>query len=87
MSEITYSEATNEAIREEVRRDSSIILLGQDIGEYGGKFGVYKGIFEEFGEDRVRDGRKASRHMRIEKSGNSMKPVRASQRVRKFKLR
>jgi pyruvate/2-oxoglutarate/acetoin dehydrogenase E1 component len=56
MREITYSEAINEAIREEMRRDRSIILLGQDIGEYGGTFGVYKGIFEEFGEDRVRDG-------------------------------
>jgi len=56
MREITYSEAINEAIREEMRRDTSIILLGQDIGEYGGTFGVYKGIFEEFGEDRVRDG-------------------------------
>ena len=56
MREITYSEAINEAVREEMRRDSSIVLLGQDIGEYGGTFGVYKGIFEEFGEDRVRDG-------------------------------
>jgi len=56
MREITYSEAINEAVREEMRRDSSIVLLGQDIGEYGGTFGVYKGIFAEFGEDRVRDG-------------------------------
>jgi len=56
MRQITYSEAINEAVREEMRRDSSIVLLGQDIGEYGGTFGVYKGIFEEFGEDRVRDG-------------------------------
>ncbi len=56
MREITYSEAINEAVREEMRRDNSIVLLGQDIGEYGGTFGVYKGIFEEFGEDRVRDG-------------------------------
>jgi pyruvate/2-oxoglutarate/acetoin dehydrogenase E1 component len=56
LREITYSEAINEAIKEEMRRDPSLILLGQDIGPYGGTFGVYKGLFEEFGEDRVRDG-------------------------------
>jgi pyruvate dehydrogenase E1 component beta subunit len=56
MRQITYSQAINEAIREEMRRDSTIILLGQDIGPYGGTFGVYKDIYDEFGEERVRDG-------------------------------
>ena len=56
MREITYSQAINEAIREEMRRDSDIVLLGQDIGVYGGTFGVYRGLCDEFGEDRVRDG-------------------------------
>ena len=50
------AEAINEAVRHEMRRDRNIILLGQDIGAYGGTFGVYKGLFEEFGPDRVRDG-------------------------------
>ena len=50
------AEAINEAIRHEMRRDKNIVLLGQDIGAYGGSFGVYKGLFEEFGPDRVRDG-------------------------------
>ena len=50
------AEAINEAVRHEMRRDKNIILLGQDIGAYGGTFGVYKGLFEEFGPDRVRDG-------------------------------
>lgn len=50
------SEAINAGIRHEMRRDKNIILLGQDIGPYGGTFGVYKGLYEEFGEDRVRDG-------------------------------
>jgi len=50
------AEAINEAIRHEMRRDPNIVLLGQDIGAYGGTFGVYKGLFEEFGPDRVRDG-------------------------------
>jgi pyruvate dehydrogenase E1 component beta subunit len=56
MREITYSQAINEAIREEMRRDPGIVLLGQDIGAYGGTFGVYRDLFEEFGEERVRDG-------------------------------
>src|SRR5688572_13389597 len=54
--QLTMAEAINEAIRHEMRRDPNIILLGQDIGAYGGTFGVYKGLFEEFGPDRVRDG-------------------------------
>ena len=53
---MTFSEAINAGIRGEMRRDPNIVLLGQDIGPYGGTFGVYKGLFEEFGEDRVRDG-------------------------------
>ena len=54
--ELSISEAINEGIRHEMRRDPKVILLGQDIGPYGGTFGVYKGLFEEFGEERVRDG-------------------------------
>jgi len=54
--QLSMAEAINEAIRHEMRRDPKIVLLGQDIGPYGGTFGVYKGLFEEFGPDRVRDG-------------------------------
>src|SRR5690242_8767329 len=54
--ELSMAEAINEAIRHEMRRDKSIVLLGQDIGSYGGTFGVYKGLFDEFGPERVRDG-------------------------------
>ena len=54
--QLSMAEAINEAIRHEMRRDPNIILLGQDIGAYGGTFGVYKGLFEEFGPERVRDG-------------------------------
>ena len=50
------AEAINEAIRGEMRRNPEIVLLGQDIGAYGGTFGVYKGLFDEFGPERVRDG-------------------------------
>ena len=50
------SQAINEAIREEMRSQPEMVLLGQDIGSYGGTFGVYRGLFDEFGPDRVRDG-------------------------------
>jgi pyruvate dehydrogenase E1 component beta subunit len=53
---LSMAEAINEAIRHEMRRNKEIVLLGQDIGPYGGTFGVYKGLFDEFGPERVRDG-------------------------------
>ncbi|MEM2896650.1 MAG: alpha-ketoacid dehydrogenase subunit beta, partial [Candidatus Bathyarchaeia archaeon] len=53
--EITFGEALQEALREEMRRDSSIFLLGEDIGAHGGDFGVTKGLIHEFGKERVRD--------------------------------
>src|SRR5215831_237896 len=56
MPTVTMSQALNEALREEMRNQPELILLGQDIGAYGGTFGVYKGLFDEFGPDRVRDG-------------------------------
>ncbi len=52
---LTYIEAISEGLREEMRRDSSVFLLGEDIGAYGGAFKVTKGFLEEFGEDRVID--------------------------------
>ena len=54
--QLSMAEAINEAIRSEMRSNQEIILLGQDIGVYGGTFGVYKGLFDEFGPERVRDG-------------------------------
>src|SRR5216110_3908389 len=56
MSSITMREAINAALREEMRSQANMVLLGQDIGAYGGTFGVYKGLFDEFGPERVRDG-------------------------------
>lgn len=52
---VTYIEAISEGLREEMRRDESVFLLGEDIGVYGGAFKVTKGFIEEFGEDRVID--------------------------------
>lgn len=55
MRDITYAQAINEAMSEEMRKDESIIFMGEDIGIYGGAFGVSRGMFEEFGEERVMD--------------------------------
>ncbi len=54
MKEITYQDALREAIREEMRRDSSVIIFGEDV-EIGYVFGVTKGLIEEFGAERVMD--------------------------------
>lgn len=51
--EITYLEAVREAMVQEMRQDEHVFLLGEDIGVYGGAFGVSKGMLEEFGPDRV----------------------------------
>lgn len=56
MREISYRDALKEALREEMLRDPTVFLIGEDIGRYwGGAFKVTKGLAEEFGEERVRD--------------------------------
>jgi pyruvate dehydrogenase E1 component beta subunit len=55
MSELRYREALNAALREELKRDERVVLLGEDIGVFGGAFKVTEGLLEEFGERRVRD--------------------------------
>ena len=52
---ITYREAVREAIRDAMRRDDRVFLMGEDVGRYGGGFGVSLGLLEEFGEERIRD--------------------------------
>ena len=55
MSEITYAQAIKDAMSEEMRRDPMVFIIGEDIGRYGGAFGVTRGMLEEFGAKRVRD--------------------------------
>jgi pyruvate dehydrogenase E1 component beta subunit len=56
VKEVTIRDALREALREEMQKDESVFLLGEDIGRYwGGAFGVTKGLAEEFGDERVRD--------------------------------
>lgn len=51
----TYREAMREAIREALRADERVFLMGEDVGRYGGCFGVSRGLLDEFGPERVRD--------------------------------
>jgi pyruvate dehydrogenase E1 component beta subunit len=55
MQEINYAWAINQALAEEMRRDERVWVMGQDVGRMGGVFGVTRGLYEEFGSDRVRD--------------------------------
>lgn len=55
MREITYAEAIREAMSQQMRKDDDVFLMGEDIGVYGGAFGVSVGMVEEFGEERIRD--------------------------------
>jgi pyruvate/2-oxoglutarate/acetoin dehydrogenase E1 component len=53
--ELTYREALNEALHEEMARDQTVCLMGEDIGPYGSPFQITRGLYERFGEKRVRD--------------------------------
>ena len=55
MSEITYAQAINDAISEEMRKDDTVFMMGEDIGLYCGAFGVSRGMVQEFGEERIID--------------------------------
>ncbi len=53
--ELSYLDAIREGLAEEMRRDPKVFVLGEDVGAYGGAFGVTHGLHEEFGDDRVVD--------------------------------
>ncbi|MCI4679667.1 alpha-ketoacid dehydrogenase subunit beta [Rhodoblastus acidophilus] len=55
MVETTYREAVKEAIRDALRRDDRVFLMGEDVGRYGGCYAVSKGLLAEFGPERIRD--------------------------------
>ncbi len=55
MRQLTFSEALREAMAEEMGRDSSVFIMGEDVGVFGGVFGVTAGLYDELGETRVRD--------------------------------
>ena len=55
MPEMTYRDALNLALKEEMRRDPSVVLWGEDVALYEGSFKVTRGLLAEFGEERVKD--------------------------------
>ncbi len=55
MAVVTYREALNRALREEMERDDSVFLIGEEVGEYDGAYKVSKDLLDQFGEWRVRD--------------------------------
>lgn len=55
MTEMTYAQATAQAVREEMRRDARVVVLGEDVGLHGGVFRAYEGLYQEFGPERVID--------------------------------
>jgi pyruvate dehydrogenase E1 component beta subunit len=55
MKKMTYREAARSALREALRSDPRVFLMGEDVGRYGGAFAVSHGLLEEFGAERVRD--------------------------------
>ena len=55
MREVTFREAVAEAMSEEMRRDESVFLLGEEVAEYNGAYKASKGMLDEFGPERVID--------------------------------
>ena len=55
MAELTYRGAIAAGIAQEMRRDPSVVLIGEDVGAAGGVFKLTEGLFDEFGPERVRD--------------------------------
>lgn len=55
MAQMNMVQAINDALRHEMRRDSRVVVLGEDVGKVGGVFRVTQGLFDEFGDDRVID--------------------------------
>jgi pyruvate dehydrogenase E1 component beta subunit len=55
MPEMTYREALREGLREEMERDGSVILMGEEVGPFGGSYKVSQGLIDQFGEKRIID--------------------------------
>src|SRR5574341_2487995 len=55
MGVMTYREAVRSALRQALRDDPRVFLMGEDVGRYGGAFAVSHGLLDEFGPERVRD--------------------------------
>ena len=52
---ITYREALNQALSEEIARDSNVVLMGEEVAQFKGSYKVSEGMLENFGSDRIID--------------------------------
>ena len=78
LAEITYRDAARAGIRDALRRDPRVLLMGEDVGRYGGCYGVSQGLLEEFGPERVRDtplSENAFTGMGVGAAMNGMRPI------------
>ena len=55
MAKITYREALNQALSEEIVRDPNVVLMGEEVAQFKGSYKVSEGMLEKFGADRVID--------------------------------
>jgi len=55
MATLTYRDALNQALREEMQRDPNVFLMGEEVGVYQGAYKVSRGLLEEFGPTRIVD--------------------------------
>ncbi|OGR20946.1 MAG: hypothetical protein A2559_02095 [Deltaproteobacteria bacterium RIFOXYD2_FULL_66_9] len=55
MSQKTYRDAIREALREEMLRDERVLILGEEVGVWGGTYAVTRGFYDEFGDRRILD--------------------------------
>ncbi|WP_313524200.1 alpha-ketoacid dehydrogenase subunit beta [Anaerotignum sp.] len=53
--QVTYGQAVADALREEMERDDKVVVFGEDVAQHGGIFGITRGLYEIFGEDRVKN--------------------------------
>src|SRR5512144_1221580 len=73
---ITYREATRQALHDALERDPRVFLMGEDVGEYGGSYAVSKGFLDEFGPERIRDTPLSERAFVGEGSGAALAGLR-----------
>ena len=87
--EITFGQAINEALAEEMRRDPTVFIIGEDVAEAGTPFKVLSGLVKEFGAERVIDSPISeagiSRYRR--RRGHDRHAARGRHHVRRFSLR
>ena len=55
MATITYREALNQALSEEIERDDQVVLMGEEVAQFKGSYKVSEGLLEKFGSDRIID--------------------------------